>query len=95
MAYERWSEGLDKSRTPIKFVQNLQHKLKRVNEFAQDNIAKSKEEMKRKFDIEKVKRQFSPGDKALILFPIACPPFQVKSVGRMRSSTELIMLIIQ
>lgn len=73
MTFERWSEGHEEVKTPIKFVQSLQHKLKRVNKFAQANLAKSKIEMKQKFDIEKVKRHFSPGDKVLILFSLLVP----------------------
>ena len=69
------------SKNVIKYVTDMNEKLLRVRELAQQHLLKSQDAMKERYDVDALKRDFKPGDKVLVLLPMEKQPWTAKFQG--------------
>ncbi|XP_068228003.1 uncharacterized protein [Palaemon carinicauda] len=66
---EHW-EGETPEINVLDYISNLQAKLQNAWSFAKENLAKGQAVMKSNYDIKSRCREFSPGDRVLVLLPL-------------------------
>ena len=63
------------------FPNSSVHKLNRASAIARENLKEAQTKMKKWYDKVAKSREFSPGDKVLVLFPIPGHPLQARYYG--------------
>ena len=80
LLHETWCDN-DSSVNINEYVMTLKERLKRVNDFARDNLLIMQDKMKVNFDKDAVDRNFDIGDKVLLFLPVRKFPLQAKYQG--------------
>ena len=65
----------------LDYVSKFKYKLNRASEIARENLKETQTKMKKWYDKDAKSREFSPGDKVLVLFPIPGHPLQARYHG--------------
>ena len=65
----------------LDYVSKFKYKLNRASEIARENLKEAQSKMKKWYDKDAKSREFSPGDKVLVLFPIPGHPLQARYHG--------------
>ena len=65
----------------LDYVSKFKYKLNRASEIARKNLKEAQTKMKKWYDKDAKSREFSPGDKVLVLFPIPGHPLQARYHG--------------
>lgn len=65
----------------LDYVSNFRERLLAANKIAQASLSNAQRHMKRRFDKRAVKREFSVGDKVLVLLPLAGTALSAKFAG--------------
>ena len=65
----------------LDYVSKFKYKLNRASEIARENLKEAQTKMKKWYDKDAKSREFSPGDKVLVLFPIPGHPVQARYHG--------------
>lgn len=79
---ERWlAEDTEAEESLLKYVSVFRERLTRAGELAKQNLGDAQEEMKAWYDKKARQRHFKPGDKVLVLLPVAGHPLQAKYHG--------------
>ena len=65
----------------LDYVSKFKCKLNRASEIARENLTEAQTKMKKWYDKDAKSREFSPGDKVLVLFPIPGHPLQARYHG--------------
>ena len=79
---EKWlDEGQEAQGDLLDYVYTFKTRLHKACKVAHDNLEKSQEKMKEWYDKRAAARHFSPGDKVLVLLPIAGEPLRAKFCG--------------
>lgn len=73
----------------LEYVTQLKQRLLRANEMAHENLKKSQDIMKVWYDCNAKERNFEPGDKVLVLFPIPGHQLQAKYSGPYSIETKI------
>ncbi|XP_068213448.1 uncharacterized protein [Palaemon carinicauda] len=80
---EHW-EGETPEVNVLDYVSHLQAKLQNAWCFAKENLAKGQPVMKSNYDIKSRRREFSPGDRVLVLLPMPGNPLKAQFSGPWR-----------
>ena len=65
----------------LKYVSDFRTKLNNACELARAKLASAQENMKTKYNVNAVKREFKPGEKVLALLPVTGNPLQARYFG--------------
>ena len=65
----------------LEYVSTFKYKLNRASEIARENLKEAQTKMKKWYDKDAKSREFSPGDKVLVLVPIPGHPLQARYHG--------------
>jgi len=65
----------------LDYVSKFKTRLSRANEIARENLREAQTKMKKWYDKDAKAREFKPGDKVLVLFPISSHPLQARYHG--------------
>ena len=63
------------------YVSKMRYRLQRAYKLAKDNLEVCQEKMKKRYDRKAVSRNFSPGDKVLVLLPVLGSALQARYAG--------------
>ena len=66
---ENWEEGPSPSKSEIQYVMDLRAKLHTLGQLSRENLLEAQERQQRLYNRGMKLRQFSPGDKVLVLLP--------------------------
>ena len=94
---EKWlSESPRTEHNLLDYVSSFRKRLHDVCQLARENLAQSQVKMKRRYDAKSVLRVFSPGDKVLVLLPLAGSSLQSRfsgpyTVDRKISDTDYVV----
>ena len=65
----------------LDYVSKFKHRLNRASDIARENLKEAQTKMKKWYDKDAKSREFGPGDKVLVLFPIPGHPLQARYHG--------------
>ena len=74
-------EGNDKEISLLEWISDSREKMFRAWKVAKENLMKSQQKMKEKFDVKAKKRVFKEGDQVLVLLPLTGNQLEAKFVG--------------
>ena len=78
---ENWEEGPSPSKNEIQYVMDLLAKLHTLGQLSRENLLKAQERQQRLYNRGTKLRQFSPGDKVLVLLPTSSTKLLAKWQG--------------
>ena len=85
---EKWLQE-DTKKNVLDFVSNFRFRLRRACELAMENLNTAQTKMKLWFDRSAKSREFSPGDKVLVLLPIPGSSLQARYSGPYRVERKM------
>ncbi|KAK5854605.1 hypothetical protein PBY51_004785 [Eleginops maclovinus] len=78
---ENWEEGPSTSKNEIQYVMDLRAKLHSLGQLSRENLLQAQERKQRLYNRGSKLRQFSPGDKVLVLLPTSSSKLLAKWQG--------------
>ena len=78
---EKWLDEDPEKISVLKYVATFKDRLFRAGQMAKRNLQESQSKMKVWYDRKAKSRYFEPGDRVLVLFPVAGNPLQAKYTG--------------
>ena len=78
---ESWEEGLSPSKNEVQYVLDLRAKLHTLGQLSRENLLQPQERQQRLYNRGARLRQFSPGDKVLVLLPSSSSKLLAKWQG--------------
>ena len=78
---ENWEEGPSPSKSEIQYVMDLRAKLHTLGKLSRENLLEVQERQQRLYNRGTKLRQFSPGDKVLVLLPTSSTKLLAKWQG--------------
>ena len=78
---ENWEEGPSTSKNEIQYVMDLRAKLHSLGQISRENLLQAQERQQRLYNRGSKLRQFSPGDKVLVLLPSSSSKLLAKWQG--------------
>ena len=78
---EKWLDEDPEKISVLKYVATFKDRLFRAGQIAKKNLEESQSKMKVWYDRKAKSRCFEPGDRVLVLFPVAGNPLQAKYTG--------------
>ena len=78
---ENWEEGPSPSKSEIQYVMDLRAKLHTLGQLSRENLLEAQERQQRLYNRGTKLRQFSPGDKVLVLLPTSSTKLLAKWQG--------------
>ena len=78
---ENWEEGPSPSKNEIQYVMDLRAKLHTLGQLSRENLLEAQERQQRLYNRGTKLRQFSPGDKVLVLLPTSSTKLLAKWQG--------------
>ncbi len=78
---EAWEEGPSNSRSEIQYVMDLRAKLHTLGRLSMENLLQAQDRQSRLYNWGTRERQFTPGDRVLVLFPTSSSKLLAKWQG--------------
>lgn len=78
---ESWEDGQSPSKNEVQYILDLRAKLHTLGQLSRENLLQAQEHQQRLYDRGTQFRQFTPGDKVLVLLPTSSSKLLAKWQG--------------
>ncbi|PIK47381.1 hypothetical protein BSL78_15768 [Apostichopus japonicus] len=86
---EKWLTDSPAEVNVLDYVSDLNERLHKASKLAKDNLLKSQDRMKKRFDQKSKERSFQTGEKVLVLLPVHGEPLRARFSGPYRVAKKI------